>query len=67
MNYKEPKAMREIHEIRLSLYEEKKKLSPAEKAKKANQAAQNIIKEYKLTIKSLPRLKSYTNTTHLAL
>ena len=35
MNYKEPRAMREIHEIRLKLYEEKKGLSANEKAKNA--------------------------------
>ncbi len=66
MNYKEPKAMREIHEIRLRLYEEKKGLSAVEKAKKTNQTAQDIIKKYKLKIRLLHRAKSYTNASHTA-
>jgi hypothetical protein len=53
--------MREIHEIRLKLYEEKKDLSTTEKIKKTNQIAQNIIKQYKLRIKLVSRTKSYAD------
>ncbi len=60
MNYKEPEAMREIHEIRLKLYEDKKDLSAIEKAEKTNEAAAEIIKKYKLKIKLLKRAKGHT-------
>ncbi len=54
MHYKEPKAMKEIHNIRLQLYEEKKGLSAIEKAKKTNQDAHDILRKYKLGIKLRP-------------
>jgi hypothetical protein len=60
MKYKEPEAMREIHEIRLKLYEDNKGLSAIEKAERANEAAAEIIKKYKLKIKLLKRAKSHT-------
>ena len=59
MNYTEPKAMREIHEIRLRLYEEKKGLSAIKKAEKANKAAVDIIKKYKLKLKLVQRVKHH--------
>ncbi|MBI3599238.1 MAG: hypothetical protein HY097_01155 [Nitrospinae bacterium] len=61
MNYKEPDAMKEIHEIRLKLYEEKKGLSAVEKANKTNQTAEDIIKEYKLKIKLIRRTRNYAD------
>jgi hypothetical protein len=64
MNYKEPRAMREIHEIRLKLYEEKKGLSANEKAKKTNQAAKDIIEKYNLKIKLLNRVNSDIDAAH---
>ncbi len=60
MKYKEPEAMREIHEIRLKLHEERKGLNPIEKAGRANEAAAEIIKKYKLKIKLLKRAKGHT-------
>lgn len=61
MNYKEPRAMREIHEIRLQLYKEKKGLSDTEKAKKTNQDAHDILRKYKLGIKLFHRARNYTD------
>ncbi|OGW50707.1 MAG: hypothetical protein A2Z50_02255 [Nitrospirae bacterium RBG_19FT_COMBO_42_15] len=60
MNYKEPKAMREIHEIRLKLYEDRKGLNAIERAERSNEAAAAIIRKYKLKIKLLKRAKSLT-------
>ena len=57
MKYKEPEAMKEIHEIRLKLYEEKKGLRPIEKAEMANKTASEIIKKYKLKVRIFQRLK----------
>lgn len=65
MNYKEPKAMKEIHEIRLQLYKEKKGLSAIEKAEKTNKDAHDILRKYKLGIKLLHRAKSYTDTVKI--
>lgn len=65
MNYKEPKAMREIHEIRLRLYEEEKDLSTIERVIKTNKTAEEIIKKYKLKIKLLRRAKSQVSVAHL--
>lgn len=59
MNYKEPEAMREIHDIRLKLYEEEKGLSAIEKAEKTNKTANELIKKYKLKIKLLRRVKRH--------
>ncbi len=39
MNYKEPEAMKEIHEIRLKLHKDRKGLNAIEKAKRTNKAA----------------------------
>jgi hypothetical protein len=58
MNHKEPRAMREIHEIRLQLYKEKKGLSDIEKAKKTNQDAHDILRKYKSGIKLLHRARA---------
>jgi hypothetical protein len=60
MIYHEPKAMREIHDIRLRLHEEKKGLSVIEKAEETNKSAEEIIKVYKLKVKLLHRVKSHT-------
>jgi len=57
MSYKEPEAMREIHDIRLKLYEEEKGLSAIEQAKKTNKTAEEIIKKYKLKVRLLRRVK----------
>lgn len=60
MSYKEPEAMKEIHEIRLKLHKERKGLNAIEKAERANKAAAEIIRKYKLKIKPLKRVKSHT-------
>ena len=60
MNYKEPEAMREIHEIRLKLYKDRKGLNAIEKAERTNEVAVEIIKKYKLKIKLFKRVKSHT-------
>lgn len=49
--YKEPEAMREIHEIRERLYEEEKDLSPEEKIAKIHREAEEVIKKYGLRLK----------------
>lgn len=46
--YKEPKAMREIHQIRERLYEEEKHLSAEEKIAKIHREAEKAIKKYGL-------------------
>jgi hypothetical protein len=42
----EPEAMREIHEIRLQIYEETKGLTPQERANRANKAAAELEQRY---------------------
>ncbi|MDR0643685.1 MAG: hypothetical protein LBG05_02045 [Treponema sp.] len=46
----EPKALKEIHNIREKIFEETKNMTPAGRAKYANAQAQIIIKEYNLKI-----------------
>jgi hypothetical protein len=54
----EPEAMREIHEIRLQIYEEEKGMTPAERAQHTNAAARRMAEKYGLTIvDSLPSLQ----------
>ena len=48
---KEPKSMREIHEIRDKLYEENKLLSWQERMEKTNRTAEEMIRRYGLKIK----------------
>lgn len=49
--YKEPKAMREIHEIREKLYEEEKNLSAKELIAKIHKEAEEVKKKYGLKFK----------------
>jgi hypothetical protein len=49
--YREPEAMREIHEIRERLHEEEKNLSMNEKLEKTHREAQEIIKKYGVKLK----------------
>lgn len=44
----EPRAMREIHEIRLKIYEETKNMTPKERAAFAHQEAEKLLKMYGL-------------------
>jgi hypothetical protein len=53
MRQAEPRAMKEIHSIRLALYKEKKKMSSRQKANLANSIAKKIIKDYSLGIELL--------------
>ncbi|MCG2711486.1 MAG: hypothetical protein L6416_04075 [Candidatus Omnitrophica bacterium] len=48
--YKEPRPMREIHEIQERLYEEEKNLSSKERLAKIHREAQEVIKKYNLKI-----------------
>lgn len=49
--YREPQAMREIHEIRERLYEEEKNLAVGEKIAKIKREAEEVIKKYGLKLK----------------
>ncbi len=49
--YKEPDAMKEIHEIREQMYEEQKKLSTREVVEKIHKEAEAVKKKYGLKIK----------------
>ena len=51
MNKGEPKAMREIHEIRERLYEEERDLSDKELIAKIHRESDECIKKYGLRIK----------------
>ena len=51
--YKEPKAMREIHEIREKLYEEGKKLSTEELIAKVHREAEEAKEKYGFKFKKL--------------
>jgi hypothetical protein len=46
--YKEPRPMREIHEIQERLYEEEKNLSSKERIAKIHKEAAELIKKYNL-------------------
>ena len=50
--YKEPEAMREIHEIRLKLYEEEKNLTVEQKIAKIHKEAQEAIDKYGIKFKT---------------
>ncbi len=44
----EPRAMREIHEIRLQIYEETKNMTPQERTEYFHRGAEEAIKKYGL-------------------
>jgi len=46
----EPKALKEIHDIREKIYEETKNMTSEERAKHAHSEAQKLIKQYGLKI-----------------
>ena len=46
----EPKALKEIHDIREKIYEETKNMTPEERAKHARCEAQKLINQYNLKI-----------------
>ena len=50
--YKEPRAMREIHEIREKLYEEQKGLSNKEIVERINRESEEVIKKYGVKLKT---------------
>ena len=52
----EPKAMREIHEIRECLYQEEKDLSNRELITKIHREAQECIKRYGLRLKMVEKV-----------
>ena len=47
----EPKALKEIHDIREKIYEETKNMTPEERVRYAHCEAQKLIKQYNLKIK----------------
>jgi hypothetical protein len=47
----EPKALKEIHDIREKIYEETKDMTPLERVKYADNGAQKLIQKYNLKIK----------------
>jgi hypothetical protein len=47
----EPKALKEIHDIRVQLYEETKNMTLEERMHYARSDAQKLIKQYNLKIK----------------
>ena len=49
--YKEPRPMREIHEIQERLYEEEKGLSGKERIAKIHKEAREVIEKYGLKFK----------------
>ena len=55
--YKEPKAMREIHEIRERLYEEEKDLSTKELIEKIHKEAEECTKKYGLKVKIAEKVR----------
>ena len=49
--YQEPEPMREIHEIRLKLYEENKNLSAKEHVAKVHKEAEGAVRKYGIKVK----------------
>ena len=47
----EPRAVREIHEIRAQIYEETKHMTPDERAAHASREAQDFLDQYGLKVK----------------
>lgn len=47
----EPRALKEIHEIREKIFEETKNLSPEERADRRNRIGREIAEKYGLNIK----------------
>lgn len=48
MGTREPRAMEEIHEIRIKLFEEERKMSPQQKIAFANKVTEDFVKRYRL-------------------
>lgn len=51
MKSNEPRALREIHEIREKLFEETKDLSPEERSVRRNKIGREVAEKYGLKIK----------------
>ena len=47
----EPRALKEIHDIREKIYEETKNMTPEERVQHTSSEAQKLIKQYNLKIK----------------
>jgi len=62
MKIEEPTAMREIHEIRIRMWEETKHLSTKEKIKKINELADKFIKENNLEDRVVSFVKGQAKT-----
>ena len=48
MKIEEPRPMKEIHQIRIKLWEEEKNLTPEERVKKSNKLLEQFVKKYHL-------------------
>ncbi len=48
---KEPRALKEIHEIRENIYKETKHLTPEERAEQTNKIGKAILEKYSLKFK----------------
>ena len=57
MTYREPRAMKEIHDIRLKLHEEMKGMTAKEKVAYTDEIARKGIKEYGLKANIISRSK----------
>jgi hypothetical protein len=53
--YKEPKPMREIHQIQERFFDKEKNLSSRERIRKLHKEAKEIIKKFGLRTKSTPK------------
>ncbi len=55
MKNNEPRALKEIHDIREKIYEETKNLSPEERAEQTNKIGRKILEKYGLKESSKAR------------
>lgn len=57
VKYQPPRAMKEIHDIRLVLYEERKNLTPTQKVHQTNRIAEQILKNHQINLKLASAIK----------
>lgn len=55
--YKEPKAMKEIHEIQEKIYEEQKNMTENEKLNAIHKEVEEARKKYGLTLRKMAHVK----------
>ena len=59
--HKEPKPMREIHQIQERFFDKERNLSSQERIRKLHEEAEGIIRKYGLKIKSASKARRSTN------